>query len=112
MSKKFTKEQRKEIAAVFRAAKKYLWDGKAYGPNPGSWVYICFAIDETLRKSGKSSQAAANATSVIQARLGSRSCIESWLAHVAKVGVSLLHPANVQAYRHRWLKALIKEFSQ
>jgi len=112
MTKKFTKEQRKEIAAVFRAAKKYLWNGRAYGPNPGNWVYICFAIDDTRRQGGKSGQAADNATSVIQDRLTPRGCVDSWLAHEAKVDVSLLHPANVQAYRHRWLNALIEEFSK
>lgn len=111
MSKKFTKKQRKEIASVFRAAKKYLWDGKSCGTKPGTWDYICFAIDDTLKKSSKPYEAVANATYVIQARLTPRGCVESWLANEANVDNSLLRPANVQAYRHRWLNALIKEFS-
>lgn len=112
MTEKFTKEQRKEIAAVFRAAKKYLWDGHGVYLASSS-VYICCAISDVYYLGGTSIQAAAaNATSVIQASLGYHSCVESWLAKVAKVDVSLLNPANVQAYRHRWLDALIKEFSK
>lgn len=96
---------------MFRTAKTYLWDGQGMY-QPSSHDYICCAISDAYYMGGASATAVAHATSVIRARLGSFTRVESWLVHVTKVDVSQLRPANVQAYRHRWLDALIKEFSK
>ena len=103
---------RKEIAEIFRQAKKvlakdrydcgYRVDGRTLCEE-----YICHAIERV----GKFSDYRDPALAVIQARLGDVISLETWVIRNVP-GVE--YPVNkdeMQAYRHRWLDALIEEFS-
>ena len=109
MNNQYTKEQRKAIAKMLTAAKKYLWDGQGKKPQYMR-VCICFAIqaawqDEQYNLGGTL------ARRVIHQRLGNEALVEGWLYREAKVPKHLIAPINVQPYRHRWVDALIQEFS-
>lgn len=109
MNNQYTKLERKAIAKTLSAAKKYLWDGQ--GKNPQYMrVYICFAID-TAWQDGQYKLGGTLAKQVINHRLGNEVLVEGWLYREAKVPKHLLTPINVQPYRHRWVDALIQEFS-
>lgn len=106
--------QNKEIAKVFRKAKTILAKNKAECFARGFdnkliyQEYICHSI---LESCGPSVPRVA-ALNVVQSRLGGYYSLETWvLRNIPNVG----YPVNkddMQAYRHRWLDALIEEFSQ
>ena len=98
----------RQIANVFRAAKKILWDGNSR--NHFNIHHICSAISRTNYDYYKFSRPAAwAARNVIMDRLGYRT-VERYLIY--KVGVPKKHltDKNIQAFRHRWLDSLIEEF--
>ena len=104
--------ERKEIAEIFRQAKKVLakdrYDCSSYRVNGHAQyeTYICHAIEKV------GGFARYPALAVIQARLGNVYSLESW---VIRNIPSIHFPVDadeMQAYRHRWLDALIEEFSR
>lgn len=106
--------QNKEIAEVFRKAKIILAKNRAECLARGFdnkliyQEYICHSI---LESCGPSVPRVA-ALNVIKSRLGGYYSLETWvLRNIPNVG----YPVNkddMQAYRHRWLDALIEEFSK
>jgi hypothetical protein len=110
---------RKQIGEAFKAAKELTarngkecssaeWNGKG---KSGRFEFICHALDTLHLMPG-----AMGAKAVINDRfvLPTRYCaptIYSWLYDVAGVRSSQLTDDNVQAYKHRWLDSVIKEFS-
>ncbi len=72
--------------------------------NDGKQCSICFAIPSYTP--GEYA-----AMDMIQARLGNCCMVPAWLSRVAKIPRHQLTYRNVQAYRHRWLAALIEEFA-
>ena len=109
MSNQYTKMERKAIAKMLTAAKKYLWDGQCK-KTKNMGVCICFAID-TAWQDEQYGLGGFLARQVISHRLGNETAVEGWLHREAKVPMHLLAPINVQPYRHRWVDALIQEFS-
>ena len=109
MSKEFTKEQCKSIVKTLTAAKKYLWDGQCKKPDDKK-VCICHAINSTYPDTKESGEHTL-VKRVIANRLGNEAVVEGWLCRVAKIPDHLIVPINVQPYRHRWVDALIQEFS-
>ena len=98
---------RKQIAKAFKAAKPYL---KTYNTPVGveRTSFICFALEYSKTPCYVVDAAAR----VIMDRLHPNSTVYGWLLHQAKIPKHDLTPENVQAYRHRWLDSLIKEFSK
>jgi hypothetical protein len=106
------KQERKKVAQSFKAAKAHLARN-----SDELWTkqeFICLAMMDT-------SGARKEAGRIILDRLGkdhwysNRSIdhtVESWLEKVAKVDRKLLTGDNLQEFRHRWVDALIKEFSK
>lgn len=98
---------RQQIADAFRAAKRRLWKGR--GSSFGKETYICYALSTT--------DAGLAAQRIIMQRLGKRgqyvSSVDTWLRRCGFVsGFGMPnYDRLVQSYRHRWLDALIKEFS-
>ena len=98
----------KDIAAKFRAAKKTL----PYHDNDrDKSPFIC---DNLLDSGGP---AAREAKDIISERLGGCWSIEDWLVDNGYIPERLAHQKYskdtqdlIQAYRHRWLDALIAEF--
>ena len=91
---------------MLRKAKDFLWDGVS--PRAGvlnTNVGICYALicavgrDESPRVHQE-----------IGRRLAPYGYVDNWLHHIAGVPWEQLTPENVQAYRHRWLEHLIKEY--
>lgn len=109
MSNQYTKMERKAIAKMLTAAKKYLWDGQGK-KRKNMRVCICFAI-EAAWQDGQYKLGGTLARQVISHRLGNEALVEYWLLREAKVPMHLIVPINVQPYRHRWVDALIQEFS-
>lgn len=104
-----------DMVAVLEKARSLL----ATDDTDDGHVWICHAIYESDSRKNwhQASPAAKKVISIIQERLGFfdapqyRNDVESWLLSVAKVPRSQLTVNRVQAYRHAWVKELIKEFS-
>jgi L-amino acid N-acyltransferase YncA len=107
-------------SGALRAAKRYLWDGT------GGWdrylhdlvnrVYICDAIRKAYYEEEITRKAMRTATKLIMTRLGPCVSVGQWLDQNVgyRVRFGKGHNAyhkQVQAYRHRWLDALIIEYS-
>lgn len=101
-------KQRLQVAGAFRQAKHVLWDGRGYLP-PTDDPFICSTL--LVQRTGASRLA----VKIIAERMGSLagSALERWL--YVRVGVpqaQIDDAEQMQAYRHRWLAALIEEFSK
>ena len=103
-------------SGALRAAKQYLWDGTGgwarYIHDPVLRVYICDSIRKAHYDEHITQKAMRTATALITKRLGQHVSVGQWLE--ANVGYRIKNGHNayhkqVQAYRHRWLDALIKE---
>lgn len=104
-----TKNQ--SIVAAFRAAKRHLSETYYY---IDGCQHICRALD-TARDRGEASQnGVADAQQVIWERLTpAHYTLEDWLdAHIGEEAVEGAPFDSVQQYRHRWVDALIEEFSK
>ena len=104
---------RQEIAEIFRQAKKVLAKNRSdcdYRFNGGSphEEFICHAIERV----GRYSYYRDPALAVIQSRLGDVLSLESWVIRNVPSAGYPVDKDEMQAYRHRWLDALIEEFSQ
>ena len=100
---KFTKEQRKEICASLKQAKKRVCYGYSHN-NEHKLRHICFALWFT-ENGGEL------ACEVIHTRLGDRQNVRDYLMYDVGVPEYQLTQENIQAFRHRWLDSLIEEFS-
>jgi hypothetical protein len=102
----------KEIAAVFKEAKKYLATSK--GDN--KTTYICIAINEVSDTKYRLFNSCVCARSIINERLGESFTVGSWLAHNGFITNNDFNDRKyqnqLQKYRHRWLDSLIEEFSK
>jgi len=96
------------IAAALRASKKFLarnadeihdcWSSNRY-------EYICHALERVSLDRGF---AVWEACRLIHRRLYPESTVDEWLSNHG-VLIEDLNEDDVQAYRHRWVDALIKE---
>lgn len=108
---------RQMIVAALRAAKSELSRGT--NTDWGLAHYICWAIGDGVFAQGLSTKSEQLAVAVIQERLGAHAYVDQWLVHNvlgARVFFGNLPDTAerrrvIQEYRHRWLDALIGEFS-
>lgn len=106
-------KRRERILRALRAAKQPLSDTYRIGE---AEQYICFALYRTVRFGASSYGDYILAKEMIMERLAPFNCVEDWLK-LKGVGLASYYaavdqnPDVVQKYRHRWLDALIKEFS-
>lgn len=103
---RYTKRERKQIVTALTACKKHLWDGT--GDMLGH-RFICYALSDT-------GLVGANlARQVIMDRLfaaGGYGNVAKYLKHTqGLIDIDMRNP-EVQAFRHRWVDHLIKEFSE
>lgn len=109
----YTDYERRHIANAFRIAKELLWDGLGPCRPWASERYICTALAVAQTVSPIRLFGCVNAKNIIAERMGSSVVtLESWLSSYANVPEEQLTDENMQAYRNRWLDALIAEFSQ
>jgi hypothetical protein len=104
------KADRKQIATVFRKAKKLLWNGRGVLPWYGytKSEYICHAIDATDRTDEEKDAA----KDIILARIRPNGSFDGWLERQLGVKKEDMTLYRVQKHRHAWLDMLIKEFSK
>lgn len=108
----YTKQQRAAIAAVFKAARKILWNGK--DGRHGN-VHICDAIIDLT--TADTLTAAYEARKIIMHRLGHHSYAEGWLydkgciPHYSSWYSDEATIRRIQKWRKEWLRRLEKEFS-
>lgn len=110
---KYTKGQRKQILKALKTAQKLLWNGKsayAFSKETG----ICDAIYLAHLDDKISQDERALAVNMIADRIGSPGWyVTDWLRYKHGIDTELLaDDIQVQRYRKRWLKAMIKEFSK
>lgn len=79
--------------------------------------FICWALIRVERQGGEWVALAQLASKLVMARVTrNHFCIEEWLKHhigeEAFDAARAADPDCVQKYRHRWLDALIEEYSQ
>jgi hypothetical protein len=109
----YTAEERKRIAACLRRGLDHLWDGE----NPDDLrddkeEFICFSLGASL---GGTNADIILTREMIMSRLDNDcDTVEDWLKR--RGYLDNLHgqerDKNVQAFRRRWMKALISEFSK
>lgn len=109
----YTKAQRRLICEAFKAAKPYLAHTVQEYHNCGKQMGICYAM---FRSGGPGRYLAWN---VIEDRLKGHDTVDAWLhANVINARRALnrrgyeARTELIQEYRHRWLDALIEEFSK
>lgn len=96
------------IAETLKGAKRYL----SRRMEDNKYEHICHAVHQFSDWRGRDLT-----KRVIAERLGAWNdpgaprTVYCWLLDAAKVEGALLTYENVQKYRHRWVDALIKEFS-
>jgi hypothetical protein len=94
------------MADALEAALPYLWDGEAGGDLRRGCIYICNALDRVADKS--------NGAEMAQREISRRlrcSTVSTWLKfHGHASPDSLRSDPTIQAYRRRWMLALIEEF--
>lgn len=96
---KYTKQERKQIAAAFKRAKRDIANCRH--------EFICVAL-EWAEMSGSE-----NAIDVIDDRLCQYDTLNSWVRAHAKASPEVSgETEQMRLYRLRWLDALIKEFSE
>ena len=108
------------ISGALRCAKEYLWDGTggwdSYAHNLYKQVYICDSIKRAYRAEKITHKASIAAVKLVMSRLAPEVSVGSWLHFNVgyKIKYGNRHNAyhrQIQAYRHRWLDALIIEYS-
>lgn len=111
--REYTKEERKQILKALKTALKLLWTGRS---TPGAYkeIGICDAIYLACLDGKISHVDRALAVNMIADRIGNPGWyITDWLRCKHGIDEKLLQNSRqVQRYRKRWLKALIKEFSK
>lgn len=104
---------RKEIAEVFKEAKRFLSPVRR---GSGLNEFICHAIDDTRMTSEIDYRMAKAAQDVIMERVGKAYTAETWLRdELGDESIDAVledNPDAVQEWRHAWLDSLIKEFSK
>lgn len=107
-------------SGALRCAKAYLWDGKggwdSYAYDLYKQVYICDSIRRAYHEEEITQKAMRTATKLVMSRLAPDVSVGSWLHNNVgyKIKYGNKHNAyhrQIQAYRHRWLDALIIEYS-
>ncbi len=103
--KKLAFFERRRIAEAFKACKPLLWNGEAdLDKIEGGCRYICNALSES------GAGYAYLAREIVMERLGGSNTVDAWLAN------RKIYRGNddrkIQAFRHRWVDELIKEFSK
>jgi len=103
-----------KTSQVFKQAKKYLWTGDLNDSFDKS-MYICHAISDVGDIYGRYYHTPyERAKRLIHFRIAPHYDLESWVRSNVKGSHKVLNKASgtkqLQAYRHRWLDALIEEF--
>jgi hypothetical protein len=115
------KEKQMKTSEVFKQAKQHLWDGDydVYAQRDVE-IYICHAIEEVaFRKSmydvnSRRYAPYTRAKRIIHQRIAPHYDLENWVRANVKGSHKVLNKAGgakqLQAFRQRWLDALIQEF--
>lgn len=112
----YTKKERKIICSVLKRAKAFVKTSEDIrNPTAGKIRAICFAIDLIP---GLERNHNYLVTDMIADRLEPATFVEEWLSKNVPAykkrhdSFDVTLPEDVQDYRHRWLDALIEEFSK
>ena len=99
---KYTKQQRRDLHAAFKAAEPYL---KKQG-------FLCWAL-EIAYEAGKITESQQElAKNLTKHRIHPYSSVGYWLNHSAGIPYREITAKTKRAYRKRWLASLIEEFSK
>jgi hypothetical protein len=105
---KHTKKERLAMADALEAGLPFLWDGLP-GRLRSQETWICSALAAASARVGNG-KGGADARAEIRRRLAGAVTVLEWLnVRGFAQGAQFSHPA-IQAYRRRWMLALIEEF--
>ena len=110
-----------KVSEVLKQAKQHLWDGGTRAMcHIGVATYICHSIENAAYIRGlfvdnsRDYAPYKRAKRIIHQRIAPHYDLDSWVRKNVKGSYKVLNKADgeqqMQAYRHRWLDALIKEF--
>jgi hypothetical protein len=102
----------KEIASVFKEAKKYLATSESDAENVSKTFYICVAITNVSDINHRQWYSCSKAKKIIDERLDGYFTVGIWLKVNGFIKNTNTNINQLQKYRHRWLDSLIKEFSK
>lgn len=106
-----------ELVNAFKAAKRYLWAGKTQTVPVLETQFICMASGMAEKYDWITEQARRRAKAIVIKRLEGEFTVADWLvrkgciARRNRLALTNLQQQQIQEYRHRWLDALIAEFS-
>lgn len=118
------KSKRQEIAKAFKRAKALLANENEieFGQVTvkGKHRWICYAIDWSTPTDHTSAERDAHeeAEYIVSTRLGQKAYLDGWVIENCRAAEELelsnrpQFQREMQAFRHRWLDALIEEFSK
>lgn len=110
-----------KTSEVFKQAKQHLWDGEVGCMRVEYSPYICHAIDAAADASGippysRRDAPYRRAKAIIQQRIAPEYTLSDWVCRNVKRSGKVINARGgaqqAQAYRHRWLDAIIKEFEK
>lgn len=102
--------KRQLIAESLARAKDFLADSE---PPLGKEKYICLALDAAKKQGVISRVGQEAAEAIIMERLGGAYTACTWLRDtVGEKSFNSASDIDIQAWRHRWVDSLIKEFSK
>lgn len=99
---KYTKQQRKDLYAAFKAAESYL---EKQG-------FLCWAVVEAHRADKITESQQELAKNLIKHRIHPHHTVSTWLNRSARIPNKKITSKAMKAYRKRWLESLVKEFSR
>lgn len=111
--------KRRQIGEVFKRAKTKVMPEIGF-PETGQTRYICYAISSSIPAGAtrEDMEFADAAEAVITNRISPHAFLDEWVLKNAPGARELLNQdfaefhRQMQGFRHRWLDALIKEFSE
>ena len=107
-----------KTSGALRCAKAYLWDGTgALWHQRNQFPFICAALAQAYENKEITYKTLINTRSVIMRRLSPSVSVSEWLDENIGFGYKYYNlrdhafwTQQIQAYRHRWVDALIIEF--
>lgn len=103
--RKLTPYERTHVAEAFKTCKPFLWNGqRGIDKRQGTSRFICQALYDSKARYGYL------AREIVMERLDGNNTVDAWLANRKIYRGS--DDRKIQAFRHRWVDELIKEFSK
>lgn len=101
----------KQLARALKEAKKYLAHNDRQFGFENKEAFICWSLDRAWLNGEITEYINEKAQHMIQDRIAPHGTACHWISAVTNTPHETLDQDKLQAWRHRWLDSMIKEFS-